>query len=222
MTHATSMMQASRQTRKSRFLRAVLRWLVTEAEPICPLRAGVPDVQRFNEAVTHEGSMSHRQGAVRFLLEEGADAPSWPRWADVDRFTAAAWRGDVKTMRRQVTDGQDLDARDRLGFTALMRAAIGGDAGAVRFLLERGADATLLSNRKASALALAELLRRDRTEELEGQSRSWKEQNPPHLDSRLKDFIVIVALLRMKSPAKARTAAPDQDGKWWWHSLLRR
>ena len=214
-------MESSR-SRRSRFLRAVLRWLVTEADPICPLRAGVPDVQRFNEAVTHEGSRSYHPGAVRFLLEERADAPLWPLWADVDRFTAAAWRGDVKSLRRQVSDGQDLDARDRLGFTALMRAAIGGKAGAVRFLLEMGADATLFSKRKASALSLAELLRRDRKEELKGQSRSWKEQNPPHLDSKLKDFLEIVALLQIKSPTKACSATPNQDGKRWWHSLLRR
>lgn len=175
---------------RSHYLLAVLRSLGEEAEA-CPLRASVPDVQRFTEAV-YAGDVktkvigedfvkydrSEQGRATNAALEEGTDAPSWPLRADVDRFTTAAWRGDVQAMRRQVLAGHDLNARDRLGFTALMRAAIGGNAGAVRFLLEEGADAAVLSHRlKVSALSLAELLRTDRKEELQGQARFWKEES---------------------------------------------
>jgi ankyrin repeat protein len=67
----------------------------------------------------------------------------------------AARRGDVKTLRRLLTTGADIDARDRHGQTALMIAAREGHAGVVRFLVEQGADLNHSAKYRLSALMLA-------------------------------------------------------------------
>mmetsp|Transcript_25991 Transcript_25991/g.62011 ORF Transcript_25991/g.62011 Transcript_25991/m.62011 type:complete len:163 (+) Transcript_25991:77-565(+) len=134
--------------------------------------------------------------AVLISLLAQADALFWPMGADVQRFTEAAYRGDVKTMRRQVRAGQNLNAKTEDGWTALANAALGGEAGAVRFLLEQGADASVSlppPYDRMAALGIAERELAERKQEL--RDRPWTVQSPPRLDPQLKGLSECVQLL---------------------------
>jgi len=63
--------------------------------------------------------------------------------------------GDVDELRRILPQAGNVNARNKHGMTALMRAAYHGHARMVRALLEHGADPNLARNDKFTALALA-------------------------------------------------------------------
>lgn len=63
--------------------------------------------------------------------------------------------GDVDELVHVFVSGAHVNARNKHGTTALMRAASHGHARMVRALLERGADPNLARNDKFTALALA-------------------------------------------------------------------
>ena len=69
------------------------------------------------------------------------------------------WRiaeaGEVDELGRVCSRGAHVNARNKHGMTALMRAARNGHALMVRALLERGADPNMVRNDKFTALALA-------------------------------------------------------------------
>ena len=71
-------------------------------------------------------------------------------------FHAAALHGEVKCIEGLMNiEGVHPDAKDAMGNTALMRAAINGKEVAVGHLLERGASANLANNNGITALMLA-------------------------------------------------------------------
>jgi ankyrin repeat protein len=53
---------------------------------------------------------------------------------------AATGRGDANTVRKLLAQGEDVNATDATGRTALMLAAQRGDAALIRLLLASGAD----------------------------------------------------------------------------------
>jgi len=63
--------------------------------------------------------------------------------------------GDVNELLRLLPRVDDINARNRHGMTALMKAAFFGHEPVVRVLLERGADPNLTRNDRFTALALA-------------------------------------------------------------------
>ncbi|HEU4836428.1 MAG TPA: ankyrin repeat domain-containing protein [Pyrinomonadaceae bacterium] len=63
--------------------------------------------------------------------------------------------GDVNELLRLLPRVGDINARNRYGTTALMKAAFFGHEPVVRVLLERGADPNLIRNDRFTALALA-------------------------------------------------------------------
>lgn len=63
--------------------------------------------------------------------------------------------GDVDELSRLLPRVVDINARNRHGMTALMKAAFFGHEPAVRVLLEHGADPNLMRNDSFTALALA-------------------------------------------------------------------
>ena len=73
--------------------------------------------------------------------------------------TAELWRlaeaGDVEALERILSRGVDVNARNKHGMTALMRAACNGHERAVRALLDHGANPNLARNDKFTAVALA-------------------------------------------------------------------
>ena len=74
--------------------------------------------------------------------------------SDVELWRVAE-SGDVDELRRVFANGAQVNARNKHGVTALMRAAYYGHARMVRALLDRGADPNLARNDKFTALALA-------------------------------------------------------------------
>lgn len=66
-----------------------------------------------------------------------------------------AENGDVDELRRLLPRVVDVNARNRYGMTALMKAAFFGHEPVVRVLLERGADPNLVRNDSFTALAIA-------------------------------------------------------------------
>lgn len=63
--------------------------------------------------------------------------------------------GDVNELLRLLPRVADINARNRYGMTALMKAAFYGHEPVVRALLERGADPNVVRNDRFTALALA-------------------------------------------------------------------
>ena len=63
--------------------------------------------------------------------------------------------GDVDELQRLLPRVIDINARNRHGMTALMKAAFFGHEAVVRVLLERGADPNLARNDSFTALAIA-------------------------------------------------------------------
>ena len=97
----------------------------------------------------------------------------------------------------------DINEKDADGWTTLMRAADAGEAGAVRFLLEEGALAypptewnTPWQRRPRTALGLAKRRLHVLLKKRESKGRSWKDQHPQHLDSKLNDLSECISLLK--------------------------
>ena len=67
----------------------------------------------------------------------------------------AARTGDVASARALLESGNDINARDRYGQTALMLAAHRGHAAMVDLLIEHGADLDVTAKYSLSALMLA-------------------------------------------------------------------
>lgn len=62
-------------------------------------------------------------------------------WANsIDQLCAAAARGDTDTVRVLIQGGVDIDAKDKVGRTALMHAARYGENATIDALLELGAN----------------------------------------------------------------------------------
>jgi hypothetical protein len=76
-----------------------------------------------------------------------------------DAATLDLWRvadaGDVEELARILPRVSNVNARNKHGITALMRAAFHGHVPVVRVLLDHGADPNLARNDKFTALALA-------------------------------------------------------------------
>jgi hypothetical protein len=82
-----------------------------------------------------------------------------PRITPDDAATLDLWRvadaGDVEELARILPRVGNVNARNKHGMTALMRAAYHGHAPVVRALLDHGADPNLARNDNFTALALA-------------------------------------------------------------------
>lgn len=96
-----------------------------------------------------------RTAAVSLLLALGGCAGKAPSAEAPRPFPTAAAEGRVDDVRRWLSRGGDVDARDSDGGTALMRAALGGHARMVAMLLVAGADPALQSRAGYTAAALA-------------------------------------------------------------------
>jgi len=59
-------------------------------------------------------------------------------------------------VRKHLTDGADMNAADDNGYTALMFAAANGHESVVKFLLEIGANRSLVTGKGSTARQLAD------------------------------------------------------------------
>ncbi len=81
-----------------------------------------------------------RPELVRYLKSQGAKFGRELKSSGSTSIWQAAKEGDVSSLKSQVTDNTDLNARDEKGMTALSWAAISGHLEAVSWLLLKGAD----------------------------------------------------------------------------------
>ncbi|MCX6773825.1 MAG: ankyrin repeat domain-containing protein [Candidatus Micrarchaeota archaeon] len=71
------------------------------------------------------------------------------------RFIKAAEDGNMDKVRRLLKAGADIDAMDNDGWSALMHAAYGKNAGLFNFLLGKGADIKLTDAEGRTAIMIA-------------------------------------------------------------------
>lgn len=132
-------------------------------------------------------------------------------WKTSRPFWLALSLGDVGALRAALRGGQDINARNADGFTALMLASVSGDARMVLFLLEQGANVSALHHiTNSSALDITEFVEADVMKEKGSKGRSWQAKHPEHLYSELAAYAEIVQLLT-KAEACTRAAA-EQEG----------
>jgi ankyrin repeat protein len=143
---------------------------------------------------------------VGALSENGAGAGA------VTALMVAASRGDYEAVLRLLPESE-VNARDRLGNTALIYAAAGGHAEVLRLLLREGADASLKNGAGLSALERATNAgRRDAVEVLRAASDAARLRDVlTELDSRLLDAcrgeetVEVVRLLSRGASTEARS-----------------
>jgi uncharacterized protein len=78
----------------------------------------------------------------------------------------AAKNGDREALEKALSAGADVNEQDEQGWTALNWAAGAGDAETVRFLLDRGADATLTGRDNRTPLMIAKAADRKEVAEI--------------------------------------------------------
>ncbi len=104
--------------------------------------------------VARAAAFGHCRECLRLLLEAGAAADTPGRSALQD----AAASGDVEMVRMLVDKGANVNAADRRGYTALMRAALSYEPGAlavIEYLLAKGANANPKNETGDTALSFA-------------------------------------------------------------------
>ena len=72
-----------------------------------------------------------------------------------NRWRDATTRGDIDKVRLLLTDGADVNAKDKFSQTALMYSSRVGNIDLVRLLVESGADLNITAKYNLSALMLA-------------------------------------------------------------------
>jgi hypothetical protein len=95
---------------------------------------------------------SRDAGAIRYLLENGADVDARDRLEGTALLRAAGLHGNVESVQVLLSAGADVHATDKSGMTPLMWAARWGDAGRVTALLKAGAKVNARDVRGKTAL----------------------------------------------------------------------
>ena len=92
----------------------------------------------------------------KYLLVSVLMALALPAYADVESFVNAAKGSDVAKIQEFLQAGENVNAKNELGNTALHYAAASGNSDMVKFLLENGADANIANDKGWTPLAIAE------------------------------------------------------------------
>ena len=92
----------------------------------------------------------------KYLLVSVLTALALPAYADVESFVNAAKGSDVAKIQEFLQAGENVNAKNELGNTALHYAAASGNSDMVKFLLENGADANIANDKGWTPLAIAE------------------------------------------------------------------
>jgi len=72
--------------------------------------------------------------------------------ADLEK---AMEKDDIAAVKKLIIKGADVNAKDRYGWTPVIRAALANDLDTVRFLIEKGADVRQIGNNGATAFYFA-------------------------------------------------------------------
>ena len=92
----------------------------------------------------------------KYLLFAAALAVAFPAYANVEEFVNAVRDGNVAQIESYLANGENINAKNALGNTALHYAVASDDAEMVKFLLENGADANIANSKGWTPTAIAE------------------------------------------------------------------
>ena len=92
----------------------------------------------------------------KYLLFAAALAVAFPAYANVEEFVNAVRDGNVAQIESYLANGENINAKNALGNTALHYAVASDDAEMVKFLLENGADANIANSKGWTPAAIAE------------------------------------------------------------------
>ena len=92
----------------------------------------------------------------KYLLVSVLSALAFPAYADVESFVNAAQNNDFESVQSFVAQGENVNAQNSLGNTALHFAVNNGNIDMVRFLLDNGADASISNSKGFSPTTIAE------------------------------------------------------------------
>ncbi len=111
-------------------------------------------------AVSREGATPLMRAAgdyekTKLLLDRGAKIDARSNLGRTPLLIAAAYPGNLKTVKLLLERGGDVNDKDRVGEACLTSAAKRGDAAMVKFLLEKGADVNAVSFLGRAAVAWA-------------------------------------------------------------------
>lgn len=92
----------------------------------------------------------------KYLLMSCLAMLASPAYADVEGFVNSARGGDIAVIQNYLKQGENINAKNSLGNTALHYAVASDNVELVKFLLENGADATVQNDKGWTPLAIAE------------------------------------------------------------------
>jgi Ankyrin repeats (3 copies) len=136
-----------------------------------------------------------------------------------DAATLELWHvaetNDVEELKRILPRVPDINARNKHGVTALMRAACHGHKRMVRALLDHGADPNLARNDKFTALALAAFFGHTETVKtlMDGGARTemvTRCGTSAHMWAKARTFVEVAQCLESHTPARQSTPAPPR------------
>ncbi|XP_072924170.1 DNA-binding protein RFXANK isoform X1 [Hemitrygon akajei] len=105
-----------------------------------------------------KASPSHKFATALTNRQRGNEPSSVPANLDTLSIHQLAAQGDLSQLSSCLQQGSSLlNAPDERGFTPLMWAAAFGEIAVVRFLLEMGADPSILAKERESTLSLASI-----------------------------------------------------------------
>jgi cytohesin len=113
---------------------------------------------KYGGTAMHRAAFQGRDEVIKILLAHGADVnvksggPGAVGFSGETPLIEAA-SGHVETVRLLIERGADVNARNAMGQTALMRAAMNGASEVILLLLEKGADPSIRDEQGDSALA---------------------------------------------------------------------
>ena len=116
---------------------------------------------KSGQTALHRAAFQGRDEVIKVLLAHGADVnvksggPRFPMGFNDETPLIEAASKHVETARLLIERGADVNARNALGQTALMRAAMNGASDAILLLLQHGADTSIRDEQGNFALAVA-------------------------------------------------------------------
>jgi ankyrin repeat protein len=114
---------------------------------------------KYGSTAMHRAASQGRDAVIRALLDHGVDVnlrsggPGFPVGFNDETPLIEAASRYAETVRLLIERGADVNARNAMGQTALMRATMNGASEVILLLLEKGADPSIRSQQGHFALA---------------------------------------------------------------------
>lgn len=120
------------------------------------LGVNITETTEADSTVLHLAAREGRNETLIMLIERGAKPLiNVPMLGQQFPLDGAAWAGQIENCKTLIAQGANVGAKDYLGRTALIHAAIGDHSGVIETLLDGGADVNDVSNKRWTALHYA-------------------------------------------------------------------